>query len=160
MVFIVFLVVLAVLLLVFSAASVKIVRPFQRGLVERLGRYHATVDPGMRLIFPFIDRMVRVDMRESVVEVPPQEVITSDNVVVSVYAVVYYEATDPKRLIYNVSDFMTAVTKLAQTNLRNVIGDMELDAALTASAMVNARLRDILDTATDKWGTRVVRVEI
>jgi regulator of protease activity HflC (stomatin/prohibitin superfamily) len=99
-------------------------------------------------------------MRESVVEVPPQEVITSDNVVVSVYAVVYYEATDPRRLIYNVSDFMKAVTKLAQTNLRNVIGDMQLDEALTASAMVNARLRDILDDATDKWGTRVVRVEI
>jgi regulator of protease activity HflC (stomatin/prohibitin superfamily) len=160
MVYIIVLVVLAVLLLVLSAASVKIIRPYQRGLVERLGRYHATVDPGMRVIVPFIDRMVRVDMRESVVEVPRQEVITSDNVVVSVYAVVYYEATDPRRLIYNVSNFMLAVTKLAQTNLRNVIGDMQLDEALTASAMVNARLRDILDDATDKWGTRVVRVEI
>jgi regulator of protease activity HflC (stomatin/prohibitin superfamily) len=143
-----------------AAASVKIIRPYQRGLVERLGRYHATVDPGLRIILPFADRMVRVDMRESVVEIPKQEVITSDNVVVSVYAVVYYEATDPRRLKYNVADFMSAVTKLAQTNLRNVIGDMQLDAALTASAMVNARLRDILDDATDKWGTRVVRVEI
>ena len=160
MVFLVALVVLAVLLGVFSAASVKIVRPYQRGLVERLGRYHSTVDPGLRVIFPFIDRLIRVDMRESVIEVPAQEVITSDNVVVSVYAVVYYEATDPRRLIYNVANFMLAVTKLAQTNLRNVIGDMQLDEALTASAMVNARLRDILDDATDKWGTRVVRVEI
>ncbi|HEY2302567.1 MAG TPA: SPFH domain-containing protein [Acidimicrobiales bacterium] len=160
MVFVIILAVLAVVLFAVSAASVKIIRPYQRGLIERLGRYRATVEPGLRVILPFVDRMVRVDMRESVVEVPRQEVITSDNVVVSVYAVVYYEATDPKRLIYNVSDFMTAVTKLAQTNLRNVIGDMELDAALTASAMVNARLRDILDTATDKWGTRVVRVEI
>jgi regulator of protease activity HflC (stomatin/prohibitin superfamily) len=160
MIFLVALIVLAVLLGVFSAASVKIVRPYQRGLVERLGRYHSTVDPGLRVIFPFMDRLIRVDMRESVVEVPAQEVITSDNVVVSVYAVVYYEATDPRRLIYNVANFMLAVTKLAQTNLRNVIGDMELDAALTASQMVNARLRDILDTATDKWGTRVVRVEI
>jgi regulator of protease activity HflC (stomatin/prohibitin superfamily) len=160
MVYLIVLAVLFVLLLVFSAASVKVVRPFQRGLVERLGRYHATVEPGLRVIVPFIDRMIRVDMRESVVEVPPQEVITSDNVVVSVYAVVYYEATDPRRLIYNVSDFMKAVTKLAQTNLRNVIGDMQLDEALTASEMVNARLRDILDDATDKWGTRVVRVEI
>jgi regulator of protease activity HflC (stomatin/prohibitin superfamily) len=160
MVYLIVLAVLVVLLLVLSGASVKVVRPFQRGLVERLGRYHATVDPGLRVIVPFIDRMIRVDMRESVVEVPPQEVITSDNVVVSVYAVVYYEATDPRRLIYNVSDFMKAVTKLAQTNLRNVIGDMQLDEALTASAMVNSRLRDILDDATDKWGTRVVRVEI
>ncbi len=153
MVYIVVLAVLAVLLLVVSAASVKIIRPYQRGLVERLGRYRATVEPGLRLIVPFVDRLVRVDMRESVVEVPRQEVITSDNVVVSVFAVVYYEATDPKRLMYNVSNFMTAVTKLAQTNLRNVIGDMELDEALTASQMVNARLRDILDAATDKWGT-------
>jgi regulator of protease activity HflC (stomatin/prohibitin superfamily) len=160
MVYLIVLAVVVILLLVLSAASVKVVRPFQRGLVERLGRYHATVDPGLRVIVPFIDRMIRVDMRESVVDVPPQEVITSDNVVVSVYAVVYYEATDPRRLIYNVSDFMKAVTKLAQTNLRNVIGDMQLDEALTASAMVNARLRDILDDATDKWGTRVVRVEI
>ena len=160
MVYLIVLAVLVILLLVLSGASVKVVRPFQRGLVERLGRYHATVDPGLRMIVPFVDRMIRVDMRESVVEVPPQEVITSDNVVVSVYAVVYYEATDPRRLIYNVSDFMKAVTKLAQTNLRNVIGDMQLDEALTASEMVNSRLRDILDDATDKWGTRVVRVEI
>jgi regulator of protease activity HflC (stomatin/prohibitin superfamily) len=104
--------------------------------------------------------MVRVDMRETVVDVPPQEVITSDNVVVTVDAVVYYEATDPRRLIYNVSNFIAAVVKLAQTNLRNVIGDMELDAALTSSESINARLREILDDATDKWGTRVVRVEI
>lgn len=158
-----FVIVLAVVMITafaFSAASVKIVRPYQRGLVERLGRYHGTVEPGLRIITPFVDRLIRVDMRESVVEVPRQEVITSDNVVVTVYAVVYYEATNPQRLIYNVADFMTAVSKLAQTNLRNVIGDMQLDEALTASAMVNARLRDILDDATDKWGTRVVRVEI
>jgi len=160
MVFVVVLAVLALVLLVFAGSAIKIIRPFQRGLVERLGRYHSTVEPGMRLIMPFIDRMIRVDMRESVVEIPPQEVITSDNVVVSVYSVVYYEATDPQRLIYNVSNFMAAITKLAQTSLRNVIGDMELDAALTASQTVNARLRDILDDATDKWGARVVRVEI
>src|SRR3954449_3333381 len=106
MLFVIPLAVLAIGLFVYAAAAVKIVRPFQRGLVERLGKYHTTVEPGLRVIVPFIDRLVRVDMRESVVEVPPQEVITSDNVVVSVYAVVYYEATDPKRLIYNVSDFM------------------------------------------------------
>src|SRR2546423_12787108 len=160
MVILIVLLVLAVGLVLVAAASIKIIRPYQRGLVERLGRYHTTVQPGLRILVPFVDRLIRVDMRESVVEVPAQEVITSDNVVVKVYAVVYYEATDPQRLIYNVSNFMNAVTKLAQTNLRNVIGDMQLDEALTASAMVNARLRDILDDATDKWGTRVVRVEI
>ena len=99
-------------------------------------------------------------MREVVLDVPPQEVITSDNVVVRVDAVIYYEATDPQRLMYNVTNFQVAVTKLAQTNLRNVIGDMQLDEALTSSEIINARLRDILDDATDKWGTRVVRVEI
>ncbi|HVM10222.1 MAG TPA: SPFH domain-containing protein [Acidimicrobiales bacterium] len=141
-------------------SAVKIIRPYERGLVERLGKYHATVEPGLRLIYPFIDKMVRVDMRERVVDVPPQEVITSDNVVVSVDAVVYYEATDPQRLVYNVVDFYLAVTKLAQTNLRNVIGDMQLDEALTSRDTINTRLREILDDATDKWGTRVVRVEI
>ena len=141
-------------------SAVKIIRPYERGLVERLGKYHDTVEPGLRLIFPFIDKMVRVDMRERVVDVPPQEVITSDNVVVSVDAVVYYEATDPQRLVYNVVDFYLAVTKLAQTNLRNVIGDMQLDEALTSRDTINTRLREILDDATDKWGTRVGRVEI
>jgi regulator of protease activity HflC (stomatin/prohibitin superfamily) len=141
-------------------SGIKIIRPFERGVVERLGKYHATAEPGLRLILPFIDRLVRVDMREAVIDVPPQEVITSDNVVVSVDAVVYYEATDPRRLTYNITNFILAVVKLAQTNLRNVIGDMQLDDALTSRDTINTRLREILDDATDKWGTRVVRVEI
>jgi regulator of protease activity HflC (stomatin/prohibitin superfamily) len=99
-------------------------------------------------------------MREQVVDVPPQEVITSDNVVVSVDAVIYYEPTEPQRLVYNVANFMLAVTKLAQTNLRNVIGDMQLDEALTSRDKINTELREILDDATDKWGVRVARVEI
>jgi regulator of protease activity HflC (stomatin/prohibitin superfamily) len=160
MALIVVLAAVAVVLFAVVMSGVKIIRPFERGLVERLGRYHATVEPGLRLILPFIDRMVRVDMRERVVDIPPQEVITSDNVVVSVDAIVYYEATDPQRLVYNVVDFYLAVTKLAQTNLRNVIGDMQLDDALTSRDTINLKLRDILDDATDKWGTRVVRVEI
>jgi regulator of protease activity HflC (stomatin/prohibitin superfamily) len=112
------------------------------------------------MLIPFIDRILLIDMREQVVDVPPQEVITSDNVVVSVDAVVYYEATDPQRLAYNVANFQLAVTKLAQTNLRNVIGDLQLDEALTSRDTINIKLREILDDATDKWGTRVVRVEI
>jgi regulator of protease activity HflC (stomatin/prohibitin superfamily) len=139
---------------------VKIVRPYQRGLVERLGRYKTTKDPGFNLIIPFIETMQLIDMREQVVDVPPQEVITADNVVVSVDAVVYYEATDPQRLVYNVADFFTAITKLAQTNLRNLIGDLELDKALTSRDTINTQLREVLDDATDKWGVRVVRVEI
>lgn len=142
------------------ALSVKIVRPYQRGLVERLGRYKVTRDPGLTLVWPVIEKIQMVDMREQVVDVPPQEVITQDNVVVSVDAVVYYEATDPKRLVYNVADFLTAITKLAQTNLRNLVGDLELDRALTSRDEINAKLREVLDVATDKWGVRVVRVEI
>jgi len=159
---ILFIVAAAVFLLfiIFLASAVKIVRPFQRGVIERLGRYYATVDPGLRLILPFIDKLRIVDMREQVIDVPPQEVITSDNVVVSVDAVVYYEPTDPQRLIYNVANFMVAITKLAQTNLRNLIGDMQLDQALTSRDKINTNLREILDDATDTWGVRVKRVEI
>jgi regulator of protease activity HflC (stomatin/prohibitin superfamily) len=141
-------------------SGVKLVRPFQRGVVERLGRYKGTVDPGLRVIVPGIDRVTRVDMREQVIDVPPQEVITSDNVVVSVDAVIYYEPTDPQRLVYNVGNFILAITKLAQTNLRNVVGDLQLDEALTSRDKINTALRNILDDATDKWGVRVVRVEI
>ena len=128
--------------------AVKIVRPYQRGLVERLGKYKATKNPGLNLILPFIETMQLIDMREQVVDVPPQEVITQDNVVVSVDAVVYYEATDPQRLVYNVADFFTAITKLAQTNLRNLIGDLELDRALTSRDTINTQLRTVLDDAT------------
>jgi regulator of protease activity HflC (stomatin/prohibitin superfamily) len=151
-----------VVLFLFIAAlkSFRIVRPYQRGVIERLGRYHATAEPGLRIIMPVLDRLILVDMREQVVEVPAQEVITSDNVVVTVYAVVYNEPTDPQRLLYNVANFELAVTKLAQTNLRNLIGDLALDEALTSSLKINTHLRDILDDATDSWGVRVVRVEI
>ena len=152
--------VIAIVVIAGLTAAVKIVRPFQRGLVERLGKYRATKEPGLSLILPFIETMQLIDMREQVVDVPPQEVITADNVVVSVDAVVYYEATDPQRLVYNVADFFTAITKLAQTNLRNLIGDLELDKALTSRDTINTQLRDVLDDATDKWGVRVVRVEI
>ena len=157
---VVVLAVVAVVLFAFAAAGIKIVRPYQKGIVEQLGRYKATVDPGLKLIIPVIQSITRVDMREQVIDVPPQEVITKDNVTVTVDAVIYYEPTDAQRLIYNVANFMLAVTKLAQTNLRNVIGDMTLDNALTSRDNVNVALREVLDDATDKWGVKVVRVEI
>jgi regulator of protease activity HflC (stomatin/prohibitin superfamily) len=160
MVFVIVAIAVVIVLIAVLAAGVKIVRPYQRGLVERLGKYKTTEEPGLRLIMPFIETMQLIDMREQVVDVPPQEVITSDNVVVSVDAVVYYEATDPQRLVYNVADFFTAITKLAQTNLRNLIGDLELDRALTSRDTINTQLREVLDDATDKWGVKVVRVEI
>ena len=128
----VILAIIVLFLIIVVGSSVRIVRPYQRGLVEQLGKYKETHDPGLHLIIPFVQAMRLVDMREQVVDVPPQEVITSDNVVVAVDAVIYYEPTDPQRLLYNVANFILAVTKLAQTNLRNVIGDMQLDQALTS----------------------------
>ena len=138
----------------------RIIRPFETGLVERLGKYNRQATPGLNIVIPGLERIIIVDMREQVIDVPPQEVITKDNVTITVDAVIYYEPTDPKKLVYNVGDFIQAATKLAQTNLRNVVGDLELDAALTSRETINTQLKLILDEATDKWGTRVVRVEI
>jgi regulator of protease activity HflC (stomatin/prohibitin superfamily) len=157
---IILLAILALFVFVVAIASIRIVQPYQKGVIERLGRYLRTVQPGLTLIIPFVDSIQKVDMREQVVDVPPQEVITKDNVVVTVDAIVYFEATDPVKLVYNVADFYNAATKLAQTNLRNVIGELELDTALTSRDHINTRLREVLDEATDKWGVRVVRVEI
>lgn len=151
---------LLVLVLVFIVQGLKIISPYQRGVVERLGRYKRTAQPGVNLLIPFIDTLRRVDMREQVIDVPPQDVITKDNVAVQVDAVIYHEATDPVKLIYNVENFLVAIIKLAQTNLRNLVGEMQLDQALTSRDAINTNLRNVLDEATDKWGVRVVRVEI
>ena len=153
-------VVVIVLLGVILFRIFRIIRPFETGLVERLGKYNRQATPGLNIVIPGLERIIIVDMREQVIDVPPQEVITKDNVTITVDAVIYYEPTDPKKLVYNVGDFIQAATKLAQTNLRNVVGDLELDAALTSRETINTQLKLILDEATDKWGTRVVRVEI
>jgi len=145
---------------ILAATGIKIIRPWQKGLVERMGRYQRTVDSGLTIIIPFLERLIKVDMREQVVDVPPQSVITKDNVVVEVDAVVYYEVTDPVKVTYNVADFYIAATKLAQTNLRNLVGDLALDESLTSREVINTKLRQILDDATDKWGTKVTRVEL
>ncbi len=156
----VFFIVIIVVLFVISAKGIRIVRPWEKGLVERLGKYQRTVDSGLTVIIPFMERLIKVDMREQVVDVPPQAVITKDNVAVEVDAVVYYEVTDPVNVTYNISDFYIAATKLAQTNLRNLIGDLALDESLTSREVINNKLRQILDDATDKWGARVTRVEL
>ena len=154
------LVAIAVMLFVVAATGLKIVRPWEKGLIERLGKYQRTAGSGLTIIMPFLERMIKVDMREQVVDVPPQQVITKDNVAVEVDAVVYYEVSDPIKVTYNVSDFYLAATKLAQTNLRNLIGDLALDESLTSRELINTKLREILDDATDKWGTKVTRVEL
>lgn len=153
-------IILAIFLLILASNALKVIRPYQRGVVERLGKYVRTLGPGLNLIIPAIEKIEKVDMRENVIDVPPQEVITKDNVLVTVDAVIYYEVTDPFRVLYNVSSFTLAAIKLAQTNLRNIIGDLELDQTLTSREMINTRLREVLDVATDKWGVKVTRVEI
>ena len=153
-------VIVAITILIIAANALKIVRPWEKGLIERLGKYQRTADSGLTLIFPVIEKMQKVDMREQVVDVPPQAVITKDNVAVDVDAVVYYEVTDPVKVTYNVANFYLAATKLAQTNLRNLIGDLALDESLTSREVINTKLRQILDDATDKWGTKVTRVEL
>ncbi len=153
-------IVVGLLAVVLLSQAIFVVRQYERGVVATLGRYAYTVDPGLTFIFPFVQTLERVDMRETVLDVNPQEVITEDNVVVTVDAVIYFEVTDPFRRVYNVTDFRLAAMKLAQTNLRNVIGDLELDETLTSRETINAQLRTILDDATDKWGVRVTRVEL
>jgi regulator of protease activity HflC (stomatin/prohibitin superfamily) len=154
------LVIIAFVIFIIAATGLKIIRPWQKGLVERLGKYQRTADAGLTLIVPFMERLIKIDMREQVVDVPPQSVITKDNVVVEVDAVVYYEVTDPVKVTYNVANFYAAATKLAQTNLRNLVGDLALDESLTSREVINTKLRQILDDATDKWGTKVTRVEL
>ncbi len=158
--YIVLFVVVVVVIFITAAMGIRIVRPWERALIERLGKYQRTAVSGLTIIIPYIERMIKVDMREQVVDVPPQAVITKDNVAVDVDAVVYYEVTDPVKVTYNVANFYLAATKLAQTNLRNLIGDLALDESLTSREVINTKLRQILDDATDKWGTRVTRVEL
>jgi regulator of protease activity HflC (stomatin/prohibitin superfamily) len=156
----IFLIVAAFFALIVVLSAIRIIRPFERGLVERLGKYQRLLEPGLNLIMPFIDTVIKVDMREVVLDVPPQLVITKDNVGVEVDGIVYAQVTDPARSRYEISNYILAATKLAQTNLRNVIGEMELDAALTSRDEINGQLRDVLDQATDKWGVKVNRVEL
>ncbi|MDR3330812.1 MAG: SPFH/Band 7/PHB domain protein [Endomicrobium sp.] len=149
-----------VFVFIFVSNSIKIIRQYEKGIVETLGKYTGTRNSGANIIVPIFQRMLRVDMRERVIDVPPQSVITKDNVSVVVDAIIYFQVTDPVKVIYNIENFAIAALKLAQTNLRNVIGDMELDSTLTSREKINVQLRVVMDEATDKWGVKVTRVEI
>ncbi len=154
------LIIVVIFLIIVVSMSLKIIRPYEKGLIERLGKFHKMAEPGLNFIVPFIERLIKVDLREMLIDVPPQEVITRDNVIVTVDAIIYYEITDAYRVTYNVAEFIPAAIKLAQTNLRNVIGELELDQTLTSRERINTKLREVLDEATDKWGVRITRVEI
>jgi len=146
--------------LIALARSARVVAQFEKGLVLRLGRYRATVDSGLTFLVPMIESLIKVDMRERVINVEPQKVITKDNVSVTVDAVIYYRISDPVKATFEVQNFGYAATTLAQTNLRNLIGDKSLDETLTARDTINANLRNVLDEATNTWGVKVTRVEV
>jgi regulator of protease activity HflC (stomatin/prohibitin superfamily) len=150
----------AFILLIILARSARIVAQYEKGLVMRLGKYHATAGSGLVFLAPLIDEIVKVDMREQVINVEPQKVITRDNVTVIVDAVIYYRVVDPMRAKFEVQNFGLAATTLAQTNLRNLIGDKTLDETLIARDMINNSLRTVLDEATNPWGVKVSRVEV
>lgn len=154
------LILLAVVLIFVFYKSTVVIHPHERGVVERMGKYNRSLGSGLNFILPFVEEVHKVDMRETFIDVPAQEVITKDNVGVGVDAVIYYQVVDPFKVIYNVAQFEGAAIKLAQTNLRNIMGDMKLDETLASREKINLELRQILDDATDKWGVRVTRVEI
>lgn len=141
--------------------SIRIIPQASAGIVERLGRYHRTLGAGLTIIIPFIDRLrPLIDLRERVVSFPPQPVITEDNLVVSIDTVIYFQVTDPKSATYEIENFIQGIEQLTVTTLRNVVGGLDLEAALTSRDSINASLRGVLDEATGKWGVRVNRVEL
>jgi len=152
--------IIVLVVIVLISMGIKRVNQYERGIVERWNAYEKTVEPGLRYIVPFAQRIFRVNMREQVIDVPPQEIITEDNVVVTIDAVVYYQITDPVKALYEIEDFELAIVKLAQTTLRNIVGEMSLDTCLTSREKINIELRKVLDEATDKWGTKVNRIEV
>jgi regulator of protease activity HflC (stomatin/prohibitin superfamily) len=146
--------------LAFLSAAIKVLREYQRGVVFTLGRFTGVKGPGLILLIPFVQQMVRIDLRTVVLDVPTQDVISHDNVSVKVNAVIYFRIIDPERAIIQVEDFMSATSQLAQTTLRSVLGKHELDEMLAERDKLNSDIQEILDAQTDTWGIKVSNVEI
>jgi regulator of protease activity HflC (stomatin/prohibitin superfamily) len=154
------LIVLAVLLLIFVFVSIRVLREYERGVVFTLGRFTGVKGPGLVLLIPVVQQMVRVDLRTLVLDVPSQDVISRDNVSVKVNAVVYFRVVDPDKAVIQVENFMNATSQLAQTTLRSVLGKHELDEMLAEREKLNLDIQTILDAQTDAWGIKVANVEI
>jgi regulator of protease activity HflC (stomatin/prohibitin superfamily) len=152
--------VIALFLLILLSAAIRILREYERGVIFRLGRLIAQKGPGLILLIPIIDRMVRVDLRTVTLNVPPQEVITRDNVTVRVTAVAYFRVIDPNRAITEVENFLLATSQISQTTLRSVLGKAELDALLSERERLNQELQRIIDEQTEPWGVKVTTVEV
>lgn len=174
----IFLGLLALIVIVLVSAGVKVVPQSETRVIERLGRFHAVLPPGLNIIWPFIDKPKMVytrsmvgnyarivstsviDLREQVYDFPSQQVITKDNVTTEINALIYFQIVDPKKSVYEIENLPNAIEKLTQTSLRNVIGELELDETLTSRDTINSKLQAILDEATNKWGVKVNRVEL
>src|SRR5213592_2291631 len=155
------LLVVAALVLLTLARTIRIIPQARAGVVERLGRYSRTLTPGLTIVVPFVDRIRdTVDLREQVVSFDPQPVITEDNLVVNIDTVIYFQVTDPKSATYEIANYISGIEQLTVTTLRNVIGGLDLEDALTSRDEINGQLRGVLDEATGKWGIRVNRVEL
>lgn len=169
-----FFIILIVCILVFAKMALVIIPQSETKIIERLGRYHATLNPGINIIIPFIDRAkdiviisrgryiytTSIDLREQVYDFPKQNVITKDNVQTEINALLYFQIVDPFKAVYEISNLPNAIEKLTQTTLRNIIGELELDETLTSRDTINTKLRVVLDDATNKWGIKVNRVEL
>jgi len=153
-------IVVVVILFLFLASALKVLKEYQRGVVFRLGKVIGLKGPGLIIVWPMIDSIRRVDLRVVAMDVPPQDVITHDNVSVRVNAVVYFRVIDPKRAILEVENYIYATSQLAQTTLRSVLGEATLDELLSKRDEINAKLQDILDRMTDPWGIKVSTVEV
>ncbi|MCO6430238.1 MAG: slipin family protein [Deltaproteobacteria bacterium] len=152
--------ILAVLIIFVATNAVYIIKEYERGVVFRFGRYNDTKGPGLRIIIPFIDKMLRVDQRTVTMDVPSQDVITKDNVTIKVNAVLYFRVLEPNKAIIQVADYLYATSQLAQTTLRSVCGEAELDDLLSKREEINNRIQDIIDAQTDPWGIKVSLVEL
>lgn len=152
--------IIVVILIMLLGAAIKIVQEYERGVIFRLGRLIGAKGPGLFLIIPMVDRMVKVDLRVVPMEVPPQEVITKDNVTIKVTAVLYFRVVDPENAIVKVSDFVRATFQIAQTTLRSVLGQSDMDELLAHREAINQRLQQIIDVQTEPWGVKVSAVEV
>ncbi|HXQ23714.1 MAG TPA: slipin family protein [Candidatus Acidoferrales bacterium] len=149
-----------ILLLAFVLSGLKILKEYERAVIFRLGRLVASRGPGIIYVIPLVERMQKIELRTVTMDVPPQDVITKDNVSVKVSAVLYFRVIDPNRAVVEVADYLFATSQLAQTTLRSVCGQAELDELLAEREKINTRIQDILDTQTDPWGIKVVTVEV
>ena len=156
-----FLIVLLIIILVVAFASIKVVRQSEVYIIERLGKFHSVADAGLTIIVPFIDRVRSVvSLKQQTMDVPPQQVITKDNVTITTDTVVFYKVTDPAKAVYEIQSLKRGIEYLAITTIRDIIGKMDLDSTFSSRDLINEQLRAILDEATDPWGCRIDRVEI